>query len=491
MLHRGYLKLELHHSSRTPPVQFKARRSAADWPQQHRFRLLCRLRLENNLLLMASTSCFNRGCLLSAAFRPTVIGFLTLQMSRPPPLQLQFDNMLPGVVRPRLHVKSLILRLYQCNWRRLVICLSLMNGLRFFLSYATEALDDLRVDIAQHNSQLASVSRILAMLYIASCGIELFGAASAFLENRAFILTYAYLAFLSAIFSAGAGVVSTAAYFTFADEVMRECVALATAGQLGSKSLFRDDPWSNIASSSDEALTRALIDIPFSLQTHFLFQNVSTSGPLSPSPKWSPLRSSTSCRPPSTASSHTFTTARRSTPRTPQASPPASLPCRCSRTAIIPCGRMTRPGIRTRGLFKPNDVRHCPRALIIPRTAPLRWPAARPCRLGRQASVSGPTIRTRDTVSPLARKAIRSCDATRPCYRTSLRLRISLPAYLLVASWVFFWRTEFFVIAFHERHCMSGSQMAWINKQRPIGKASFRSLRYVRQYCVLRSRVYA
>ncbi|KAJ7481447.1 hypothetical protein FB451DRAFT_128938 [Mycena latifolia] len=178
-------------------------------------------------------------------------------MPRPPPLQLQFDNMFPGIVQPRLHVKSLITGIYQTNWRMLVLCLTLMNGLRLFLS-ATEAMDDLKVDIVQNNAQLASVSRILAMLYIISCGIELFGALSAFLRRRAFIRAYAYLAFLSAILVTGAGVVSTAAYFTLADELMQECVALATAGQLGSKSLFRGVPWPTTTLTPDDAVTQCL-----------------------------------------------------------------------------------------------------------------------------------------------------------------------------------------------------------------------------------------
>ncbi|KAJ6590930.1 hypothetical protein DFH09DRAFT_1138125 [Mycena vulgaris] len=176
-------------------------------------------------------------------------------MPRPPPLQLHVDNMFPGIVRPRLQVKSLLTAVYQSNWRLFVIFLTLMNGLRFFLS---DALDDLKVDIAQNNPQLASVSRTLAIIYTISCGIELFGSMSAFLQRRAFIRSYAYLAFLSATLVTGAGIVSTAAYFTFADELMRECVALATAGQLGSKSLFRGDPWPTTALSSDDAQTQCL-----------------------------------------------------------------------------------------------------------------------------------------------------------------------------------------------------------------------------------------
>ncbi|KAJ7507138.1 hypothetical protein B0H11DRAFT_192491 [Mycena galericulata] len=172
-------------------------------------------------------------------------------MPRPPPLQLQFDNMFPGMV------KSLLTGAYQSNWRMLVLCLATINALRLFFS-ASGAIDDLKVDLAQNNPALAGVSRTLATIYTIACGIELFGAAGAFLQRRVLIRAYAYLAFLSAALITGAGVVTTAAYFTFADELLRECVALATAGQLGSKSLFRGDPWPSTALSSSDAQTQCL-----------------------------------------------------------------------------------------------------------------------------------------------------------------------------------------------------------------------------------------
>ncbi|KAJ7764593.1 hypothetical protein DFH07DRAFT_1016400 [Mycena maculata] len=176
-----------------------------------------------------------------------------MRMPRPPPLQLQFDNMFPGV-RPRMQVKSLFTGVYLSNWRMLVLCLATINTLRFFLS----AMDDLEVDIAQNNLALAGVSRTLATIYTVACGIELLGALGALLQRRAIIRAYAYLAFLSAAFITGAGVVTTAAYFTFADELLQECVALATEGQLGSKSLFRGDPWPSDPLSSEDAQTQCL-----------------------------------------------------------------------------------------------------------------------------------------------------------------------------------------------------------------------------------------
>ncbi|KAJ7130331.1 hypothetical protein C8R44DRAFT_872143 [Mycena epipterygia] len=178
-------------------------------------------------------------------------------MPRPPPLQLQFDNMFPGIARPRMQFSSLITAVYQGNWRMLVICLASVNALRYYLS-ASGAMDDLKVDLAQNNPELAGVSRMLATLYTLSCGIELFGAFSAFLQRHTLIRTYAYLAFLSAAIVTSAGVVTTAAYFTFADALVGECVALVTAGELASKTTFTSPSWAATALSSDDAQTRCL-----------------------------------------------------------------------------------------------------------------------------------------------------------------------------------------------------------------------------------------
>ncbi|KAJ6613611.1 hypothetical protein B0H10DRAFT_218547 [Mycena sp. CBHHK59/15] len=195
-------------------------------------------------------------------------------MPRPPPLQLHFDNMFPGMVRPRMQAMSLITGVYQTNWRILVMCITTINSLRFFLSavcsslylspvsliYGVQmgAMDDLQVDLAQNNSALASISRTLAAMYTLACGIELFGALSVFTQRQTLLRIYAYLAFISAMLVTGVGVVTTAAWFTFADDLVRECVSLAMAGQLSSKSIFRGDQWPTTALSSDDSQTQCL-----------------------------------------------------------------------------------------------------------------------------------------------------------------------------------------------------------------------------------------
>ncbi|KAJ7016706.1 hypothetical protein C8F04DRAFT_1201647 [Mycena alexandri] len=52
-----------------------------------------------------------------------------------------------------------------------------------YLSYATEAMDDLKIDIAQNHLQLVHVSQTLATTDTIACGIELFGTFSASLVN--------------------------------------------------------------------------------------------------------------------------------------------------------------------------------------------------------------------------------------------------------------------------------------------------------------------
>ncbi|KAJ7201061.1 hypothetical protein GGX14DRAFT_658900 [Mycena pura] len=186
---------------------------------------------------------------------------------RPPPLQLPFDNFFPGLAgHQRMQIDSLLSAVYQRNWRVLALCLATINTLRFYFSavrlwawsFLVTAVEDLRVDLSQNNFELASVSRTLATIYTVACAIELFGAFSILIRRRAFIRTYAYLAFLSAALVTGAGVVTTTAYFAFSDELLRECVVLASAGQLDTKSFFRGDAWPTTPLSVEDAKTQCL-----------------------------------------------------------------------------------------------------------------------------------------------------------------------------------------------------------------------------------------
>ncbi|KAJ7291334.1 hypothetical protein C8J57DRAFT_214526 [Mycena rebaudengoi] len=164
--------------------------------------------------------------------------------------------MFPGTARHRMHARSLLTGVYQANWRIFVICITSVNALRFFL-FATSALEDLKIDIAQNNPRLAGVSRILAVIYTLSCAIELFGVFCAVLHRAPLVRIYAYLAALSALLVTSAGIITTAAYFAFADELVNECVALAVEGNLDLKSTFRGAPWS-ISLSPAEAQTQCL-----------------------------------------------------------------------------------------------------------------------------------------------------------------------------------------------------------------------------------------
>jgi len=57
------------------------------------------------------------------------------------------------------------------------------------------------------------------------------------------IRIYLYFSLLACIMVTGAGVLNGISYFTFAEELMLECVSLATDGRGYQKSLFHDRPW--------------------------------------------------------------------------------------------------------------------------------------------------------------------------------------------------------------------------------------------------------
>lgn len=85
--------------------------------------------------------------------------------SRPPPLQLRLDNMLPNLgIRPP---KSLYTKLYETSWRPAVVALAIINALRFALQ-ANNAFHDVDIDEAQHFPGLARISFTLGVMYLAT-----------------------------------------------------------------------------------------------------------------------------------------------------------------------------------------------------------------------------------------------------------------------------------------------------------------------------------
>ncbi|KAF8622413.1 hypothetical protein AX15_007059 [Amanita polypyramis BW_CC] len=163
---------------------------------------------------------------------------------RPPPLQLKYDNFRLSVPSPAIlhRRKSFFQKLYRVNWRKAVVAVTLLNGIRFFLS-ASNAFQDAVVDHVVHHSALAGMSLIICLLYLLVALIETFGMICVL--SRRFTLTraYTYLAFVSALFVTAAGVMAAVMFFGFADEVINECASLATQGKLHLRSTFQGQPW--------------------------------------------------------------------------------------------------------------------------------------------------------------------------------------------------------------------------------------------------------
>jgi len=161
-------------------------------------------------------------------------------MTRPPPLQLRLDNMLPNMgIQPP---KSLFTRIYETNWRALVLALSTINALRFALQ-ANNSFHDVDVDHDQHLLNLAHVSFTLSVMYTWACVIEVYGVFSSLFPRQCLIRAYTVLSFLSILLVTAAGMINTIAYFMFADDLVKECVALASAGKMDMRSLFRSEAW--------------------------------------------------------------------------------------------------------------------------------------------------------------------------------------------------------------------------------------------------------
>jgi hypothetical protein len=75
--------------------------------------------------------------------------------------------------------------------------------------------------------------------------IEIFGVVSVSMKRLSMVRAYVYFSLLACVLVMGAGVLNGISYFTFSEELVWECVALATDGRGYQKSLFRGGPWPN------------------------------------------------------------------------------------------------------------------------------------------------------------------------------------------------------------------------------------------------------
>lgn len=80
-------------------------------------------------------------------------------------------------------------------------------------------------------------------MYIFAFVIEIYGVVSVSMQRLNLIRIYLHLSLLACVLVISAGVLNGISYFTFAEELVLECVSLATDGRGHQKSLFHDRPW--------------------------------------------------------------------------------------------------------------------------------------------------------------------------------------------------------------------------------------------------------
>jgi len=174
-----------------------------------------------------------------------VLNVLLASMFRPPALQLKFDNRFPFPVKsPKLSkpTASFVSQLYKANWKNPIIAVAGLNTLRYVFA-AHNAFQDAAVDNSEESDNLFLVSLALGAMYIIASVIEIYGVVSVSMQRLNMIRIYLYFALVACVMVVSAGVLNGISYFTFADELMLECVSLATEGRGYQKSLFRDRPW--------------------------------------------------------------------------------------------------------------------------------------------------------------------------------------------------------------------------------------------------------
>ncbi|KAF5373444.1 hypothetical protein D9615_009504 [Tricholomella constricta] len=158
--------------------------------------------------------------------------------TRPPPLQLLLDNTreLRPEPQPGLVTQCSIFasRIYQANWRNLVIAVAAVNALRFLVAALT-AFHDI---CTNPFPRLAQFSLALGALHLLTALIQIFGALSAALQRLPLIRAHVHLAFVAVLLIATTGFLSGLQYFLLAEDIIAECVALSVSGSWVSKSIF-------------------------------------------------------------------------------------------------------------------------------------------------------------------------------------------------------------------------------------------------------------
>jgi len=165
-------------------------------------------------------------------------------MIRPPPLQLKLDNRFPHPVRTpsQPKSKSFVSQLYKASWKNPVIAVAGLNALRFAFA-CHNAFADAIVDDAEVAENLTKVSIALGVMYLTAFLIEIYGIIGVSMQRLGLIRAYLYLTLIASVLATAAGVLKGVAYFSFAEEILYECISLAMEGRTAEKSLFRSRPW--------------------------------------------------------------------------------------------------------------------------------------------------------------------------------------------------------------------------------------------------------
>ncbi|CAA7263319.1 unnamed protein product [Cyclocybe aegerita] len=140
--------------------------------------------------------------------------------------------------------KGFVGQLYKASWKNPIIAIAGLNGLRWaYAAVRYNSVYDAIVDDAEGAHNLAKVSITLSVIYVVAFFIELYGVISVSMQRLGFIRAYLYLTFLASLLVTSASVLNGVSYFVFAEDLMWECLSLATEGHGYEKSLFRSHPW--------------------------------------------------------------------------------------------------------------------------------------------------------------------------------------------------------------------------------------------------------
>ncbi|KAF5351465.1 hypothetical protein D9757_012056 [Collybiopsis confluens] len=177
----------------------------------------------------------------------------------PPPLQLEDDNTRYGrhLLQSRIVEKdSFFAQVYETDWRKLIIIVASINLIRYFFAALLVAFsfnDWKQLDDALHSRKRTAMFTAVGLMYAGATLTEVFGIIGIALRRLRIIRIYVHLAFASALIVTGNGILVAFAYFEFAEDVVNQCIAIASSGKIVVKLLYQR----NMSESHHRALFTA------------------------------------------------------------------------------------------------------------------------------------------------------------------------------------------------------------------------------------------